>query len=247
MTMGYFSLDMEKRIVLLLLLSAVACSNQTPYATTVGVLAPGSTMTVRVGHATLSAFHPAAGEPRNRFTVAATAVAKASPPPAPRMRLGSHGVTVAANDPLADLLVRVPDGVTLAVDSREGNVNVTDITGNARIVARNGDVQVMLPGYVEAKVGQGNINARLGSADWPGTLHFSTGRGDIEVWIRDRASFNVHLHTDDGIIFTDFNLRGTSHGGSETIDGEVNGGGPHGIDIESQAGAVRLLQLHPQP
>ena len=238
---------MVKRTVLLLLLSSAACSNQTPYATTVGVLAPGSTMTVRVGHATLSAFHPAAGEPRNRFTVAATAIGKASPPPAPRMRLGSHGVTVAAEDPLADLLVRVPDGVSLVVDSRQGNVNVTDITGNAHIVAGNGDVQVMLPGYAEVKAGRGNVNVRMGATDWPGTLHLSTQRGDIEVWIRDKASFNVHLHTGNGMIFTDFNLRGTSHGSSETIDGKVNGGGQQGLDIESAAGAVRLLQLHPQP
>lgn len=238
---------MGKCLALLLLLAPAACSNQTPYATTVGVLQPGSTMTVRVGRTTLSAFHPAAGEPRNRFTVAATAVGKASPPPAPRMRLGPDGVTVAANDPLGALLVRVPDGVSLVVDSRQGDVNVTDITGNARIVADKGDVQVMLPGYAEAKVGRGNLSVRMGSNDWPGTLHFSTGRGDIDVWVRDQASFHVYLHTRSGTIFTDFNLRGTSQGGSETIDGNVNGGGPRGIDIVSDSGPVRLLQLHPQP
>lgn len=245
--MGYLSFDMAKRMVLLLLLCPAACSNQVPYATTIGLLPADATMTVRVARANLSAFHPAAGEPRDRFTVSATAAKNASPPPAPRLRAGPHGVTVTAKDPLADLLIRVPDGVTLVVESRGGDVHVTDITGNARIAAASGNVQVMLPGYAAAKVGKGNLSVRMGATDWPGTLHFSTGRGDIEVWIRDTASFNVHLHTGNGMIFTDFSLRGTSHGGSETIDGKVNGGGPHGVDIESAAGAIRLLQLHPQP
>jgi hypothetical protein len=48
------------------------------------------------------------------------------------------------------------------------------------------------------------------------------------------------------MLFTDFNLRGTSQGRSETIDGDVNGGGTRSIDIETQAGAIRLLKLHPQ-
>jgi hypothetical protein len=66
------------------------------------------------------------------------------------------------------------------------------------------------------------------------------------VWINENAAFDVHLHTDRGTLFTDFDLRGTSQGGSETIDGRVNGGGSHGIDIETSAGQIRLLRLHPQ-
>lgn len=241
---------MSKRIalLLLLLLGPAACAGEPPYATTVGVLPPGSTLTVRVAHATFSAFQPAAGQPRNRFTIAATAIGKASPPPAPRLRaLPGQGLTVQADRPLADLLVRVPDGVTLVVDSRQGDVHVTGISGNARIVAMHGDVQALLPGYAEARVGQGNISVTMGSTGWPGTLHFSTRQGNIQVWINEKAAFDVRLHTDRGTLFTDFDLRGTSQGGSETIDGSVNGGGSHAIDIENAAGTIRLLRLHPQP
>jgi hypothetical protein len=242
-----FCFDMPKRIALLLLLVQGGCANETPYATTVGVLPPGETLTVRVANATVSAFQPAAGQPRNRFAIAATAVAKTSPPPAPRLRaIPGRGVTVEAVGPLAGLLVRVPDGVTLIVDSRQGDVHVTDISGNARIVAMQGDVQAMLPGYAEARAGRGNVTVTMGSIGWPGTLHFSSGEGNVEVWINERAAFNVHLHTDRGTLFTDFNLRGTSQGVSETIDGSVNGGGSHGIDIETSAGTIRLLRLHPQ-
>ncbi len=240
---------MTKAIALLLLLVLVpaGCTKESPYAITVGALPPGETLTVRVAHATVSAFQPAAGQPRNRFTIAATAMAKAPQPPAPRSRaVSGRGVTVDADRPLADLLVRVPDGVTLIVDSRQGDVHVTDISGNARIVAMQGDVQAMLPGFADVRAGRGNVRVTMGSIGWPGTLHFSTGEGNVEVWINERAAFSVHLHTNRGTLFTDFDLRGTSQGSSETIDGNVNGGGAHGIDIETSAGAIRLLRLHPQ-
>jgi hypothetical protein len=237
-----------KRLALLLLLLAVtACTSQDPYVTTVGVLAPGSTLTVHVAAASFNAYQPAAGQARDRFTVSATALAKSTPPPAPRLRaLPGSGVAVSAPAPLAELLVRVPDGVNLVVNSDRGDVHVTGISGNASIVALQGDVQALLPGYADVRTGSGNVSVTMGSTGWPGTLHFSTRRGNIELWINENAAFGVRLHTDRGTLFTDFDLRGTSQGTAETIDGRVNGGGSHAIDVETSEGTIRLLRLHPQ-
>ena len=203
-------------------------------------------MEVRVADATLSAFQPELGQAHDRFTVAATAMAKGTPPPAPRVRAMREGVIVDAPDPLADLLVRVPDGVTLIVVSRHGDVHVTNVNGNARIFAGRGNVQAIVPGYAQALASTGNLGITVGATQWPGTLHFITGRGDVVLWINERAAFRVHLHTADGSLFTDFDLRGTSQGASETIDGPVNGGGPQRIDVETGAGMIRLLRLHPE-
>ncbi|MBV8639452.1 MAG: hypothetical protein JO322_15350, partial [Candidatus Eremiobacteraeota bacterium] len=70
--------------------------------------------------------------------------------------------------------------------------------------------------------------------------------GDVTVFVPEIAKFHVRLHTDDGTIFTDFGLHGTSVGNNETIDAPVNGGGSYGVDIESHRGTVRLLRLTPQ-
>jgi DUF4097 and DUF4098 domain-containing protein YvlB len=86
----------------------------------------------------------------------------------------------------------------------------------------------------------------MGSTGWPGTLHFSTQHGNVELWINETAAFDVRLHTGSGTLFTDFDLRGTSQGSSETIVGRVNGGGSHGIDVETTSGTIRLLRFHPQ-
>jgi hypothetical protein len=228
-----------------LLLALSACASPSPYATTVGILQPGSTLTVRAAHGAVNVFQPAAGEPRNRFTVSATALAKTTPP-APKLRPGPHGVVVDATDPLAVLLVRVPDGVNLDLDSRDGNVDVINVQGNARVRAGHGDVQIIVPGYAEATVGTGKLSATIGAMQWPGTLHFSTITGDIEIWVNENAKFHVRMHTENGTLFSDFALSGSAAGNSETIDSDVNGGGGQNIDIESNAGAIRLLKLHPE-
>lgn len=234
--------------MLLLPLLLVACSTSPPpYVTTVGVLQPGATLTVRAGTAVVNAYQPLTGGPRDRYTISATALPKQTPPPAPRRHAVNSGLDVRAPGSFQSLLVRVPDGVNLVVESERGNVNVTDITGNAFVVARRGDVDVKVPGYAQVAAGNGNVSVRMGATQWPGTLHFSSARGDVELWIGARAAFNVHLHTGDGVLFTDFGLRGTSQGAAETIDGSVNGGSDQRIDVETSAGAIRLLRLQPQP
>ncbi len=237
------------RLLLLLLPAAAlaACSSVAPYSTTVGVLKPGATLEVRVAQATLDVYQPERGQARNLFTVASIAPGKATPPPAPRLRGTPRGVVVNAPNPLQSLLVRVPDAVNLAVQSTRGDVNVTDIRGGAAVVAAHGNVTMMLPAYGEASVGQGNIDATIGSTDWPGTLHFSTQRGDVVLRVPATAAFVAHLHTGAGTLFTDFPLRGTSQGQSETIDGSVNAGETRRIDVETSAGSIRLLKLQPQP
>jgi hypothetical protein len=235
---------------LLLLLPAAAlaaCSSPPPYSTTVGILKPGATLEVRVAQATVNVYQPENGQRPDLFTVAATALPKSKLPPAPKLRVTPHGVVVNATSPLQSLLVRVPAGVNLAVQSSRGDVNVTDIRSSALAVASQGNVTMMLPEYGQAAVGQGNLTVTVGSPDWPGTLHFTTQRGDVVLRVRADAAFVVHLHTGAGSLFTDFPLRGTSQGQSETIDGSVNGGGARRIEVETGAGAIRLLRLQPQP
>ncbi len=232
---------------LLPLLALLGCSSASPYVTTVGVLKPGATLAVRVVNTTVNAYQPEVKQRRDLFTVAATALPKGTPAPAPLLVAVPNGVVVSAPNPLASLLVRVPDRTTLIVDSKRGDVNVTDITGDAKVRAQQGNVTMMLPGYAEADVGQGNLAVTMGATAWPGTLHFRVQRGDVQLRINGTAAFTVHLHTGDGTLFTDFGLSGTSNGATETIDGAVNGGGVHGVYVETAVGSIRLLRMQPQP
>jgi len=234
------------RAALLLTLTFVGCSSITQVTSTVGLLQPGDTLSVVAKNATVNVYKPAVGDPPDRYTIATSIDKKLAPPPPPHIRHAGKGIVVDAPDPLYSLLVRLPDKVNLIVQTTIGNINVTDVTGNVDVNAGTGNVKVMVAGYAQATAQTGNVEVTIGTTTWPGTLHFATGTGDVTIYVPEIAKFHVHMHTDNGTLFTDFGLRGTSSGTSETIDANVNGGSPYGIDIESHAGVVRLLRLAPQ-
>jgi hypothetical protein len=218
----------------------------TPFATHIGVLKPGSVLTVNIESGVVNAFKPAQSDPADQYTITASAAADASPPPAPTVHPNGSGVIVDATGKLANLLVRVPEGVALVVRSKHGNVNVTDISGSVDVHADNGNVKVMVAGLAQATTANGSIDLTMGKTSWTGTLRDSARNGDVTVYIPETAAFHVRMHTGDGTLFTDFGLTGAAQGSSETIDTPVNGGASFGLDLESDRGAVRLLRLAPQ-
>lgn len=238
-----------KASALLLLLTFVGCTSTTSLTTTIGTLAPGSTLTVRSAHAAINVYKPAIGEPPDRFTVTTLVKGQSVNVASPIIRRAGSGLLVIVPDPGIEdygLLVRVPERVNLVIDSKDGNVNVTDISGNVEVRAGTGNVKIMVSTHAQASVVTGNLDVTMGATSWPGTLKFSAKTGDVNVYVPEIAKFHVHMHTGNGTLFTDFPLRGTANGTSETIDEDVNGGSAFGIDIESQSGTVRLLRLAPQ-
>lgn len=229
-----------------LLLPSTGCSSSTPYVTTVGALGPATTLHVTVANTTVNVYAPEASQRKNLFTIAATALPKGTPPPAPSIHPVPGGIEVNAPNPLTSLLVRVPDRSNVVVRSKHGDISVTDIAGNADVATAAGDVTLMLPGYAQASTGSGTLSVTMGAVTWPGTLRFTTQRGDITLSISPKVACSVHLHTGNGTLFTDFGLSGAATGPSETIDGVLGGGGPQRIDVEAVRGSIRLLRLQPQ-
>jgi hypothetical protein len=233
-----------KRLALLLLVALAACSSPAPSFSQIGIMAPGKSITVRNARGDVSAYAPAQGQPKDQYTIEAFAENLQDKPV---VRNLSNGLLVQTPDTARfRYLVRGPEGVTLNLRTQEGSVNVADVSGVVNANVGKGDVKVLVPGYANAHADTGNVTVFFGSTDWPGTLHFTAGTGNVEVWINATAKARVHLHTDNGSIFTDFPLKGTSRGTSETIDGTINGGADRAVDVEIHAGIVRVLQLKPQ-
>lgn len=214
-------------------------------------------MTVTTVNGAVSAYAPAVGQPKDLYTIAAFGIA-GSPRELVLKKRGDltlcqtsallAGACLQIDPGVAPLrfLVRVPDGVQLDVRTLQGAINVSDVTGNVNAYSADGNVKIMIEGYANASAGDGNVSVTFGSTSWPGTLHFAAQNGDVEIYVNAKAAAHVHLHTDRGTIFTDFDLRGTAHGYSETIDGQIGGGNTRGIDVEVRNGSIRMLQLKPQ-
>ena len=233
------------------------CGSPVPTFQNSGTLAPGSRMTITTVNGAVSAYAPAVGQPKNRYTIAGFGTA-GSPDALVRRKRGDltlcqtsalvAGACLRIDPGVAPLrlLVRVPDRVTLDVRTLHGAINVSDVTGNVNASSAAGNIKIMIEGYANARAGDGNVSVTFGSTTWPGTLHFAAQSGDVEIYVNAQAAAHVHLHTERGTIFTDFDLRGTARGDSETIDGTIGGGSARGIDVEVHDGSIRMLQLKPQ-
>jgi hypothetical protein len=196
----------------------------------------------------VSIYAPARGQAPSTFTMDATG------PDARRdvtVRRSGNRITITTRGLGTDLLIRGPKGTVINVRAASGNVNAADFDGVVNASTDRGDIKMLLPQYGNANARTGNVSVIFASTTWPGTLHFTSGRGDVEIYVNQTAAARVDLITMDGTIFTDFPLKGTAHGSSEMIDGSINSspGSPRSkraIDAFVREGSIRLLQLKPQ-
>lgn len=204
------------------------------------MLPAGGSIAVMATAGNINAYPPALGEPKNQWTVQAR-VSPGAPVP---ITVTADGVKAAGH---ADYLIRVPNHVSLDARTTRGAINISDIDGAVTAENDDGTIHIQIPGYATARTRQGNISVTFSDLNWPGTLHFSTQNGDIEVWVPAIINAHVHLHTDRGTIFSDFGIRGSARGMAETIDAKIgNSSQNHGIEVEIKNGSIRLLRLVPQ-
>lgn len=219
------------------------CSGDRAVVRKQGTLAGGS-IAVTAPAGKIEAYPPAANEPKNRYTV--EVYPRGSGAPILNELTSASGPSFTTAGSAADVLVRIPPGVRAVLRAQRGDIHVSDVNAPVDAVAVDGSIKIQIPSYADAATQRGDISVTFGDASWPGTLRFSSGAGDVEVWVPAIANATVDLHTDRGTIFTDFNLRGTASGQAETITGIIGSGGRRTLEVRAKNGNVRLLKLVPQ-
>ena len=242
---------MTAKAPLLLLCILAACSTDKNAVTQSGTLDSG-TIRVAIASGKIEAYPPAAADPKNRYMISVTAP-NASVSASVHQYIATKTVLVcpaacppAVGGPAVDLLVRVPKDVRSVLTSLNGDIHVSDVSGPVDATAVSGDIKIQVPGYANASTESGNVSVLFGDANWPGDLHFSSGHGDVEVYVPATANATVDLRTDRGTIFTDFDLHGHASGQAESIVGKIGTGGAHSVIVRAKEGNVRLLRLVPQ-
>lgn len=235
---------MKRTSLLLPLVLLAACAAPPPAIKQTGVFPPGATIVARNINGNIDAYAPERGQPADEYTVAAYGPADAvSITKAPLL------ITAKATRPGVNFLIRGPKGGAMDLSTQHGDIHVGDFEGVVNAHTDRGDIAMLIPQYGSASIGTGNMSLIFASTSWPGTLTFTVGNGNVELYVNEHAQAHVRLHTDNGTIFTDFPpapLKGRSHGTNETLEGTINGGGSRSIDVEVHNGIVRLLQLKPQ-
>lgn len=158
--------------------------------------------------------------------------------------------------------VQVPSDVALDVHSGDGHINVSGVSGQAKVDTGDGAIEVRdFNGSVRAHTGDGHLTidgvltevdlrsgdghidftARPGSkitSSW--LIHTSDGR--VEARIPQDFAAELYAHTGDGHITLDVPV--TINGSMErsNIRGKMNGGGPL-LEISTGDGSIRVGKL----
>jgi hypothetical protein len=146
----------------------------------------------------------------------------------------------------ADLVITVPYRSSLQLKSiSNGEIHVEHVDGEVDAEALNGAINLIdVSGSVVAHALNGAIHVTMDHVDPSKPMSFSTLNGEIDVTLPANVRANVRMKTDNGDIYSDFDvkLQATSHAASSdsgerhngayhirvdrTVSGTINGGGP---------------------
>ena len=144
----------------------------------------------------------------------------------------------------SDLVVTVPRHSSLELKTvNGGGITVEGVDGEIDADELNGSITLKdVSGSVVAHSLNGAVNVVLDQVDASKPMSFSTMNGDIDVTLPENARANLRMKTDNGAIYSDFDVKlsgGQSfttdsghHDGAyhirldRTLHGTINGGGP---------------------
>ncbi|HEX9729047.1 MAG TPA: DUF4097 family beta strand repeat-containing protein [Gemmatimonadales bacterium] len=153
---------------------------------------------------------------------------------------GGHNNT-RDNDVSVNWTIHVPAGVTFHGVTVNGDVYVEEIESDTYARTVNGDIEVSTTGVAEASTVNGGIRARMGRADWQGSIDFSTVNGSITVEVPDGFHAEVDARTVNGDFETDFPITVRGRFNRRRFSGVIGDGGRQ-LRLETVNGSVRILK-----
>jgi DUF4097 and DUF4098 domain-containing protein YvlB len=173
------------------------------------------------GGVTICAVYPSAGAPN-----------ECKPGAGGRMNVRDNDVNV-------EFRVKVPAGARFVGRTVNGGIEASGITADAEAHTVNGGVKLEAMGTARAETVNGGITARLGRADWTGTLKLNTVNGGIEMVMPEGLSAEVKASTVNGDVQTDFPLTITGRISRRKLEGTIGSGGRL-LDLATVNGGISL-------
>lgn len=142
-----------------------------------------------------------------------------------------------------NLEIKVPVNFSLKLGTvNRGNITVNGVKGELEISNVNGEITLEdISGSASADTVNGDIRANFRSVTSGANMAFSSLNGDLEVTFPNSVKANLKLKSDQGDIFTDFDMavnkqkpvvdKNTSGVRykvkiEQWVNGQINGGGP---------------------
>ena len=146
----------------------------------------------------------------------------------------------------SNLQIEVPVKTNLKLLSHNGAViSVDGVEGDIEVSNHNGTINVLnVAGSVVADSHNGKVTVSLRDISPGKPMSFSSMNGSVDVTLPPTSKLNVKLRTQNGGIWTDFDIQTQPSStpavrGDKTITGTINGGGAD-FDLRTHNGNIYL-------
>ncbi|MGC2697195.1 MAG: DUF4097 family beta strand repeat-containing protein [Candidatus Angelobacter sp.] len=133
-----------------------------------------------------------------------------------------------------DLTITVPVHTSLSLHSvNDGNILVSGVDGELDINNVNGEVDLKnIGGSAVAHALNGHVVATFNRIDPQKPMAFSSLNGDIDVTFPADLKANVSLRTDNGEVYSDFDIKVQSTAPQQTVEDNRGKGGKYRVKVE---------------
>jgi DUF4097 and DUF4098 domain-containing protein YvlB len=124
------------------------------------------------------------------------------------------------------------------LDLDSGDLSASDVVGPVRLSTRAKDVRLTgVAGDVRLQDEDGSVELHMTKL---GSVQLENRKGDVQIYVPDKAGFQVDARSRGGDVETDFNeLKSDNHDEQATLTGTVGGGGPH-LVVTNEHGTIEI-------
>jgi DUF4097 and DUF4098 domain-containing protein YvlB len=133
-----------------------------------------------------------------------------------------------------DLIITVPTRTSLSLHTvNDGNISVSGVDGEFDINDVNGEVDLKnIGGSVVAHALNGHVVVTFNRIDPQKNMAFSSLNGDIDVTFPADLKANVSLRTDNGEVYSDFDVKVQPTAPQQTVEDDRGKGGKYRVKID---------------
>lgn len=119
-----------------------------------------------------------------------------------------------------------------------GDLQASDLIGPLRLSTRSKDIRLTgISGDVRLQDENGSVELRVNKI---GSMQVENRKGDIQIYLPDKAGFQVDARARNGEVETDFDqLKVDNSNDQATATGTVGGGGPH-LVVNNEHGTIEI-------
>jgi DUF4097 and DUF4098 domain-containing protein YvlB len=133
-----------------------------------------------------------------------------------------------------DLTITVPVHTSLSLHTvNDGNISVSGVDGEFDINDINGEVDLKnIGGSAVAHALNGHVVVTFNRIDPQKPMSFSSLNGDIDVTFPADLKANVSLRTDNGEVYSDFDVKLTANAPQQTVEDDRSKGGKYQVKVD---------------